>query len=148
MITLSILSLKDFVCMLYIETGFFTQRINFFVKAEMTFFLFRSLMRFFLPEDEADEEHIENGGNSVHQSVDNNLQKSIFQKLQSNPILFAFQIPIWMLKTCTRRDFEILLQKCNKTQKFDFVTTTSIPSKEFENDCASKTQNFNMQFLR
>jgi hypothetical protein len=47
------------------------------------------------------------------------------------------------------KDFKILLQKCNKTQKFDFVTISSIPSKEFENDCASiLAQSFNMQFLK
>jgi len=55
-------------------------------------------MSFFLPEDEADEKHVENGGNSVHQSVDDNLQKKAFFKnynpIQSNPILFAFQKPI------------------------------------------------------
>ncbi len=58
----------------------------------MTFFSLPKFNEsFFLPEDEADEEHVENGGNSVHQSVDDNLQKKHFSKItiQSNIICIS-----------------------------------------------------------
>ncbi len=119
MITLSILSLKDFDCMLYIETWLFTQRIQFFVKTEMTFFSLSKFNEvFFYQKTRQTRSTLKMEGIAYIRALTTICKKSIFQKLQSNPILFAFQIPIvWMLKTCTRRDFKILSQKCNKSIK-------------------------------